>query len=78
MRHLKLQLALASSLSLFTPHSALAEDLMDCTVQVKTLICSVTLEDFILTTASLMTNGWENQIDIRFELIDNNQDIIKT
>lgn len=78
MRHLKTQLALALGLSIFPTHAALAEDQLDCTVQDKTLICSVSIEDFILSTSSLMTNGWENQIDIRFDLVDNGEDIIKT
>jgi len=70
--------ALFSGLFAGLASNAFAEDSISCVVKDKTLVCKVALESFMESASSLMTNGWENQIDIQFEFINNNNDVLKT
>ncbi len=70
--------ALISGLFLGLSHQAFAEDSISCVEQNKSLVCSVVLDSFMESAATLMTNGWENQIDILFEFNDVNGIVLKT
>ena len=69
--------ALLTGFCLFTL-SAYAEDTLVCADQNQVLVCNIELNHFIKKTEELMTNGWENQIDIQIELLDTQDRVVKT
>ncbi len=57
---------------------AFADDSILCTAQDQMLVCNLSVENLMTRASKVMTNGWENQIEILYELIDSNENVVKT
>ena len=62
----------------FSALPSYADDSIVCADQNQVLVCNIELGNFIQKTSSLMTNGWENQLDIQLDLINPEDEIVKT
>ena len=55
--------------ALLSPYVALADDIQ-CTESEKRVICNLSLENYIQSARALLTNGWENSLQINITLLD--------
>lgn len=74
-RFLKCAIAIGLSLGAMPSY---AEDAIVCADQNQILVCNLSLHDYMNKTSDLMTNGWENQLDIQLDLINTEDKIVKT
>ncbi len=74
-RFLKYAIAIGLSLGAVPCY---AEDAIVCADQNQILVCNLSLHDYMNKTSDLMTNGWENQLDIQLDLINTEDKIVKT
>jgi hypothetical protein len=70
--------ALLSGLTVLACNTALADDSVVCSTQNKILVCNLDITNFMQIASHLLTNGWENRIDIQIDLIDKNNEHVKT
>ena len=67
MRYLRLFVFIAIALMAQT---AFAEDYIQCSQSQGRILCNLIIPDFVNSVSSILTNGWENTIQIHISLLD--------
>ena len=70
MKRLLIMLMLALTVCGFAPGVYAADDSIQCTETEKRVICNLSIGNFIQSARSLLTNGWENSLQIQITLLD--------